>query len=116
MYVKKYYADDLEFIAKMAKELLDELKEFKEESKKEDDSVKEETVPFDIALNHILSEWRKDNFHAKIKRVDMPEGEYVCVMLATQKEPFLAYQHANGWRPYSPNNNSIFSNKWLIIE
>lgn len=97
------------------KELLAEYKA-EEEKKAQEKEPEQEFLTFDIALNYLLSEHRKGNFTARIRRYCMPEGEYIFTLPAEGRfEANLAYKGIEGRiRPYTPGHNSIFATDWQI--
>lgn len=99
------------------KELLAEYKA-EEEKKAQEKEQEQEFLTFDMALNYLLSEHRKGNFTARIRRYCMPEGEYVFTLPAEGRfEANLAYKGIEGRiRPYTPGHNSIFATDWQIIK
>ena len=99
------------------KELLAEYKA-EEEKKAQEKEPEQELLTFDMALNYLLSEYRKGNFTARIRRYCMPEGEYIFTLPAEGRfEANLAYKGIEGRiRPYTPGHNSIFATDWQIIK
>ena len=94
------------------------LEEYKAEEKKKDQAKEPELLTFDMALNYLLSEHRKGNFTARIRRYCMPKDEYVFTLPAEGRfEANLAYRSIEGRiRPYTPGHNSIFATDWQIIK
>lgn len=99
------------------KELLAEYKA-EEEKKAQEKEQEQELLTFDMALNYLLSEYRKGNFTARIRRYCMPKDEYVFTLPAEGRfEANLAYRSIEGRiRPYTPGHNSIFATDWQIIK
>ena len=110
-----------EDIERLFEEIIKEiLNECDKEEKIQKKNLKEATaLPFDMALNYLLSEYRKGNLKAKICRKSMPEGDYISVIDSSPNwTPFL-YYYTNRTcrkRPYSPNDNSIFALDWILKE
>lgn len=92
------------------KELLTEYKA--EEEKKE---PKQEFLTFDMALNYLLSEYRKGNTNARIRRTSMPKEDYIYVLEGYAPFlPSLTYKNQDGVQPYTPGHSAIFATDWQI--
>ena len=98
----------------IVKELLEEYEA--ENKKKETKEEEHNLLTFDMAMNAILSNYRKGKY-IKIRRASMPKGEYIFVLPETGAfTANLAYKRGNKISAYSPNCNSIFANDWEVIE
>lgn len=90
---------------------------YEAEQKKEEESKQEpEKLPFDMAMNALLSNYRNGKY-IKIRRASMPKDEYIFILPASGVfAPNLAYKRTNSISPYTPNCNSIFADDWEVIE
>lgn len=90
---------------------------YEAEQKKEEEPKQEpEKLPFDMAMNALLSNYRNGKY-IKIRRASMPKDEYIFILPASGVfTANLAYKRTNSIFPYTPNCNSIFADDWEVIE
>lgn len=96
------------------KELLAEYKA-EEEKKAQEKESEQEFLTFDMALNYLLSEYRKGNTNARIRRTSMPKEDYIYVLEGYAPFlPSLTYKNQDGIQPYTPGHSAIFATDWQI--
>lgn len=92
------------------------LAEYQAEEEKKKEKVKKPTLlTFDMAINYLLSEYRKGNLNARIRRTSMPKEDYIYVLEGYAPFlPSLTYKNQDGVQPYTPGHSAIFATDWQI--
>jgi hypothetical protein len=104
-------------IERLMDEVIKELlAEYQAEEEKKKEKVKKPTLlTFDMAINYLLSEYRKGNLNARIRRTSMPKEDYIYVLEGYAPFlPSLTYKNQDGVQPYTPGHSAIFATDWQI--